>query len=428
MKTKKKITRRSFLKKAGVIGGAAVLGGIGFPNISIAQKAPIKIGCIFPLTGPFSTEAHYQQEAAILAVEEYNARGGVLGRKIELVIRDDKLKPDEAARRTKELIEKDNVDLIFGGLGAHTQLAINEQAKLAKKIFMSISQSNEITQWPDVSPYTFHEAINPYMTTHSFGPWIFKNLGKKWFFLTADYSFGWQLTEGFRKIGKELGIIDAGEIKHPLGSTDYFPYFPKILAAEPEVLILDNFGKDQLNSIKQAHAFGLKKKMKLVSAIVLLSARVGAGDEAYEGVYGGSTFWWELEKQLPAAKKFVSAYQKRWGKPPTDYAGYSYGGMMELIGAIEAAGSLDMKKMILKLEGHEYNHYKGKQWWVPWSHQSIQDFFILRSKKASEKKGEWDLFEVVATEKAHDKMDRTWEALGLKASGLKPNEPLSKLL
>jgi len=79
MKTKK-ISRRSFLKKAGLLGGAAVLGGVGFPRISVAQKAPIKIGCIFPLTGPFSTEAHYQQEAAILAVEEYNARGGCFGK------------------------------------------------------------------------------------------------------------------------------------------------------------------------------------------------------------------------------------------------------------------------------------------------------------------------------------------------------------
>jgi len=424
MTSKKKISRRTFLKRAGAMGGMAALGGIGFPGISLGQaKEPIKIGCIFPLTGPFSTEAINQQEAAILAADEFNAKGGVLGRKVELIIRDDMLKPDEAARRAKELIEKDQVNLMFGGLGAHTQLAINEQSKLAKKIYMSISQSNEITQSPDVSPYTFHEAINPYMTTHSSGPWIFKNLGKKWFFLTADYSFGWQLTEGFRKIGKELGIVDAGEIKHPLGAVDYSPYFAKIIAAEPEVLIIDNFGKDQLNSVKQAFGFGLGKKMKLVCAIILLSARIGAGDEAFEGVYGGSTFWWTIQDKIPTAKKFVDTYSKRWGRPPTDYAGYSYTGIVELLGAVQRAGALDMKKIILKLEGHEYDDYKGKEWWVPWSHQSIQDFYVLRSKSAQEKKGEWDLFSIMDTVKAADKMDRTWKDLGLKS-----NEPLSKML
>lgn len=272
---RKKITRRKFLKSVGTVGGAAVFGGFNISNHSFAQaKEPIKVGCIIPLTGPFGTEAKDQEAGVTLAVEELNAKGGVLGRKVELLVRDDKLKPDESARRAKELIEKDQVHLMIGSLGAHTQLAINEQCKLAKTIFMSISKSNELTVAKDVSPYTFAEASNPYIVTQALGPWVFQNLGKKWFFLAADYSFGWQLTEGHRKIGKELGFTEAGLINHPLGTADYTAYFPKILAAEPEVLILNNFGKDQLNCVKQVHEFGLKKKMKVVCSVFLFYDQV----------------------------------------------------------------------------------------------------------------------------------------------------------
>jgi len=425
MGSENKIDRRTFLKSsAGAAAGLAVFGQLGFSRKSFAQaKDSVKIGIVLPLTGPFSTEAQYMVEGATVAMEEFNAKGGVLGRKVELVIRDDKLKPDEAARRTKELLEKGDISFLCGGLGAHVQVAINSQAKEGKTIFMCIGSGNEINQWPDVSPYTFHEALNPYISSHTVAPWVTKNLGKKWFFLVADYSFGWQVTEALRKIGKDLGLIDAGEIKHPVGATDYFPYFPKILAAEPEVLMMDNFGKDQLNSIKQAHAFGLKRKMKIVVPVLAVSARLGAGDEAFEGVYGGASFWWTLENTIPTAKKFVSAYRQKWGRPPTDYAGYGYGGIMELMNAVGRAGSTDTQKVIWALEKHEYDNYKGKQWWVPWSHQSMQDNYILRSKSAKEKKDEWDLFEVVTAIKASENMDRTWQELGLKS-----NEPLSKLL
>jgi len=424
MISKKNITRRSFLKKAGAVGGVAALSGINFPKISLGQaKEPIRLGFIVPLTGPFGTEAKDQEAGGTLAVEEFNAKGGVLGRKVELLVRDDKLKPDESARRAKELIEKDQIHLMVGSLGAHTQLAINEQCKLAKTIFMSISKSNELTMAKDVSPYTFGEASNPYIVTQALGPWVFKNLGKKWFFMAADYSFGWQLSEGFRSIGKKLGFTEAGLINHPLGTADYTAYFPKILATEPEVLILNNFGKDQLNSVKQAHEFGLKKKMKIVCPVLLFTARTGAGDEPFEDVHGGATFYWELEEIIPTAKAFVTNYKKRWGRPPTDYAGYAYSGTRGVLSAVERAGELDAKKIILKLEGYEYDHYKGKQWFRPWDHRSMQDIFILKSKSAKERTGEWDVFKHLGTVKADDSLERTPEEMGFKAK-----TPLSKLL
>ncbi len=415
MKDRKGKARGAFLKLSGVVVLITALGfGLIFAApVGAQSKDPIKIGFIIGLTGPYGTEAREQEAAGIMAVEEANARGGVLGRKVEFLVRDDKLKIDEAAKRAKELLEKDKVNFLMGGL--INQLVLNEQCKLAKTIFFACTKSNEITQAPDVSPYTFAEAANPYILTRAVGPWIFKNLGKKWFMLAADYPWGWQLNEGFQKVGQELGYTDCGMIKHPLGATDYTAYFPKILAAGPDVLMLNNFGKDQLNSVKQAFEFGLKKKMKIICPVPLITARFGAGDDAFEDVYGGTTFYWELEKTIPSARTFVTSYQKRWGKPPIDYAAYSYSAVRNILGAVERAGSLDVKKCIQQLEGYKYDNYKGQQWFRPWDHRSMQDVFIIKSKPAKDRKGEWDVFQILETVKADDRLERSAEQLGLKS-------------
>ncbi len=393
MSSNKRLTRRAFLKKTGAIGGMLAFGGLNISKQSLAQaKEPLKVGFPIPLTGPYGTEAKDQQAGAELAIAEINAKGGVLGRKVELLVRDDKLKADEAARRAKELIEGEHVDLMAGALSAANQLSINEQCKLHGVPYMSISQSNEITVRPDNSVYTYHEALDPHITTQAVGEYVAKKYGKRWYFLTSDYAYGWQMTDGFIRKGKEFGAVSVGETKHPLGTSDYSSYMPRILAANPNVLFLDNFGKDQINSVKQATAFGLKKKMQIVCPILLMSSRLGGGEEAFDGVIGGASFYWEMNH--PTAKAFVEAFRKMHGRPPIDYAGYAYSGIKELLTGIVRAGSLDPVALATAIEGRTYDNYKGEQWWRPCDHQSQQDVFIIRSKKG---KGEYDVFEIIAT-------------------------------
>ncbi|RJX32507.1 MAG: ABC transporter substrate-binding protein [Desulfarculus sp.] len=406
----KGVSRRTFFKTTGVAAGAAALGGFHFVRKSQAASGPLKLGCPLPLTGPYGTEALDQQAGAALAVAEVNKNGGVLGRKVELVVRDTKLKADEAARRAKELIESVKVELMTGCLSAANQLAVNEQCKLVGMPYMSISQSNEITERRDASVYTYHEALDPHTTTQAVGKWAAQKFGKRWYFLTSDYAFGWQLTDGFRRVGKMFGVQDVGETKHPLGTADFSSYFPRIMAAKPDVLIIDNFGKDQLNTIKQATSFGLKKKIQLLCPVLLASARLGAGTAAYEGVVGGTSFYWE--QNHPTAKKFVAAFQKANGRPPIDYAGYAYSGVLELLNGVNRAGKLDALALATAIENRNYDNYKGKQWWRPCDHQSQQDVFILRSKTPKKK---YDVFEIIDTVSgANEALLRTCVELGHK--------------
>src|SRR5262249_1919842 len=126
-----------------------------------------------PLTGPYGAEAQDQVRAAEVAIAEFNEAGGLNGRKAELLVRDDKLNPGEAATRALELIEKDKVAFIVGSLSASVQLAVNNVTRERKVIYNSISQSDEINEVKDFSPYTFHEALTPHLTAGAVGRYVF---------------------------------------------------------------------------------------------------------------------------------------------------------------------------------------------------------------------------------------------------------------
>ena len=159
------ITRRTLL------GASAAM--LAAPALVRAQPAPIRIGFPVPLTGPYGTEAADQVRCAQLAVAEFNDAGGLDGRKAELLVRDDKLDPGEAATRAIELIEKDHVDFMVGSLSASVQLAINNVTKQRKVLYNSISQSDQIDALPDWSRYTFHEAMTPHLTAGAVGRYAF---------------------------------------------------------------------------------------------------------------------------------------------------------------------------------------------------------------------------------------------------------------
>ena len=382
-------------------------------SMSLAQAQNIKIGLPVPLTGPYGTEAQDQVRNAELAVQEFNSAGGLNGQKAELLVRDDKLNPGEAATRTLELIEKDKVNFIVGGLSAATQLSINNVTKQRKVLYISISQSDAINEVADASPYTFHEALNPHMTTQAVGRYVFKK-GTKVAFLTADYAYGHEMTRGFTRVAKELGAEVVGEVKHPLGAQDYSTFLPRIRAMNPDVLIFNNFGSDNRISIKQAGDFGMKKNAKFVTPILTYSARVAGGAGTYEGVIGGTQYYWELEATTPSAKAFNAAFAAaNKGRPPSDYGAMAYSAVKSLLAAIKQAGTTDTDKVAQALKGLKYDTYKGPQYYRACDQQSVQSVLVIESN-SKESTGPDDVFKVLHVEPASEKILRTCQELGFK--------------
>ena len=401
--------RRSFL--ATTAAGAAAL---SFPAILRAQsKDPLRIGFPLPLTGPFGALAADQQRGATLAMEELNAQGGVLGRKVEVLFRDDQLKPAVGAQRTKELIENDKVQFIVGGLAAHVQMAINEQTKKSKVLFISVSQSDEISAKPDASPLTFHEALNPTITSRAVGSWIAQNLGKKWWIIYADYAWGKQNNMVLQEVLAKQGGTLLGSTPYPLGSAEFSAHLPKIQGAKPEVLVSMTPGADNIAFLKQVQSYGMKKNMRIAQPLHWLPQLKEGGPDLYADIFGGTSFYWELADSVPSAKKYVEVYQKKFNAPPGDYGAYAFSGVMEVARGCTLAKSVDSEAVADALRKNPtYDHYKGKQWWRPCDNKSFQDLWIVKGREPGKTKGEWGLAEIVTKIPASEELDRTCKEKG----------------
>ncbi len=412
-KTTNSISRRRLLTTA---GAGAMLAASPFRiNLLQAQEATIKVGFPVPLTGPYGTEAQDQVRAAEVAIAEFNEGGGLNGRKAELLVRDDKLNPGEAATRTLELIEKEKVNFIVGSLSASVQLAVNNVTKERGIIYNSISQSDEINEAKDFSKYTFHEALTPHLTAGAVGRYAFPKFGKKVAFLTADYAYGHEMVRGFQEAGKAFGIESLVDIRHPLGTTDFSALLPRIQALKPDILVISNFGRDQQIALKQATDFGMKKSMKIVAPILLYTGRIAAGAQAFDGVIGGTSYYWGIEDKVASAKAFNDRFRKmHGGKVPSDYGALGYAGVKTLLMGAKAAGTLDADKVIAAVEALKYDYYKGPEYYRKCDHQAVQSVLIIESKSAPQK-GDADVFNVVATEEPNEKNLRTCEALGHKS-------------
>jgi len=407
------MSRRRLLTS--VSAGAALAVSPFRINLLQAQEANIKIGFPVPLTGPYGAEAQDQVRAAQLAIAQFNDAGGLNGRKAELVVRDDKLNPGEAATRTLELVEKEKVNFVVGSLSAAVQLAINNVTKERGIIFNSISQSDAINEASDFSKYTFHEALNPHMTAGAVGRYAFSKFGKKVAFLTADYAYGHEMVRGFIDVGKEFNIENLGDIRHPIGTTDFSTLLPRLQALKPDILCICNFGRDQQIAMKQATDFGVKKTIQVIAPLLSHASRIAAGPQAFEGVIGGCSFYWGIEDQFASTKAFNDAFRKMYdGKLPTDYGALGYGGVRTVLEAVKNAGSVDTDKVIVALEALKYDYYKGPQYYRKCDHQSVQSVLVIQSK-SKDMRNESDVFDIISTDEPNEANLRTCEELGHKS-------------
>lgn len=407
------VSRRTLLQG---MAAAGVIPALGVATQVQAQAADkIRIGFPVPVTGPFGAEAKDQIRSAELAVKQFNAAGGLNGRMAELLVRDDKLNPGEAATRTLELIENDKAHFIVGALSSAIQLSVNEVTRARKVLYISISQSDTINEVKDFSRYTFHEALNPHMTTAAVARQSFKK-GTRVAFLVADYAYGHEMLAGFKHAAGEIGAEVVGEILHPFGAADYSTFMPRLRSMRPDVLCICNFGRDQANSIKQAVDFGLKQQAKIVVPVLLHNQRLAAGPEVFEGVVGAANYYWEIESTVPSAKAFNDAFRAEYaGAVPTDYGAYGYCAVKSLLMAVKNAGGTETEAVVNALEALRYDVAKGPEHYRTCDHQAVQSVLVLESKKKSEMKNDLDLFSILNIEAGDESLLRTCQELGHKA-------------
>jgi len=347
----KKVSRREVLK-AGVTAGALALGG---PAILAYGKGeqPIKIGDIDPLTGNYAAEGESQIRGAKMAVAEWNAKGGVLGRPLELVVEDNASNAGISAQKAHKLIDQDKVAMLIGTVSSAAALSVTQVAHQAGMIYMVTGGHTDPITGAQCHWSTFRICTTTYMLAAGLAGTLFKKFGGKWYFLTPDYAFGHTLQESYQKILKSLGGTDLGTSLSPLGSSDFSSYLIKAASTNPDVLINLTDGQDRVNSLKQAAQFGLFKKFAIGGGLSELEVLRELPKEARTG-WATLEWWWD-QPGVPHVKEWVAAYQKANpdGSYPSARTWFGYAALHAVALGISRAKSLDAVKVARALEGME---------------------------------------------------------------------------
>ena len=391
--------KKRILKKV-MIGLAALMGWMVFQGgLSRSQAEEIKVGVISTASGNLADLGGEERKGITMAAEEFNARGGVLGKKIRLYVEDDESDPSVAARKARRLIEGDNVDFLVGVVSSSSAIAVGEVAERYGKVYICTNANSDEITAAKAKRVLFRVPPDMSMVLRANGPWVADHLGKKWYFFTHDYTAGWSATGWARQVLKNKGGIDLGEIKVPMGTRDFSSFLLKARAAKPDVLVITVVGFDGQALREQIYEFGTYKEMKIFFTLIDPEDSYSMGKEKAVGYPGQE---WNVQIGAPGVEEFRAKYKKRWPSSPYPEPGVNlyngYLGMRELLRAVERAGTTKTANVIKALEGHVITDSL-KHWPIKireWDHQFLTGIYLSREKTPSEMKFKSDFFEVIS--------------------------------
>jgi branched-chain amino acid transport system substrate-binding protein len=349
-----KLDRRTLVKTAALAGVAQ----IASPFVWTARAADVvKIGLDDPFTGTYAENGTNEKIGCQLAVDQINAKGGILGRKVEL-ISEDSTSADTgvAVQKAHKLIDRDKVNFLLGNVNSSMAIAIGEVANQAGVLLVVTGGHTDSVTGTDCHWNVFRVCNTTRMETNSVAATLFKKYGKRFYFITPDYSFGHTLQQGFEAALKANNGTETGASLTPLGATDFSPYLIKAEASKPDVIIFLTAGQDAVNSLKQAVQFGLNKKFAIAGAQQELEVLEGLPPEARIGTWVFEWYW--KQPGVPHVKEFVADIRKRYktklapnGAVPTARHWFGYASVWTCYHAAEGAKSLDALKMAKFLQG-----------------------------------------------------------------------------
>lgn len=373
------------------------------PVVSVATAADeiVKIGLNYPETGSYAKQGLDQKRSSEIAVEEINAAGGILGKKVQLVYRDTKTNAKTAKENAIELFDKEGVPMILGGSASSEAIASGKVAKAKNKLFFATLSYSTETTGEEGHKNIFRECYDSYFAAKVLADYMNKNLtGKKYMYITADYTWGWTTEDTFRKFTNTTDKNQHKGLLTKLGSDDFKKVLEVAKENNAQVLVLVLFGRDMEIALKQAYDMGLKKTMQIVVPNLTLDMAQGAGPEAMEGVIGAKPWMWNVpfKYNYPKGIAYVKKYEEKFKRYPTTSGASAYVILHQYKEAVERAKSFDTKAVIKALEGHKYVGLKDEQYWREFDHQSVQTVYAVKCKPAVEvKKDKYqqDYFEII---------------------------------
>ena len=343
-----RIHRRTLLQAGAAIGALQITSPF---IVKALGDQPVKIGMIDPLTGVYSAFAQSEVNGANFAVDQINKKNGILGRPVQLLVEDSANDTGTGVQKARKLIDRDQVDAIFGDVNSGIAYAIS-QVTSEKKVFHIVpgGHTDPITG-TDCKWNVFRVCNTTSMDANAVTPELVKRFGKKWYFITPDYAYGHTLQEAFIKALKKLGGSYEGDLM-PLDATDFSATLIKAKAFKPNVLLNNMGGLTQINCMKQFLQFGMNKEMALGGALFELETVKALQADAQTG-WWDMEWWWDQPK-VPEVVKFVADYRAAHNNTtPSARVWFGYVAVHSVRLAAEKAKSVEGPKMSLALEDLE---------------------------------------------------------------------------
>ncbi len=398
-----RVDRRTVIKTAALAGVAQ----IASPFVITARAADnVKIGLDNPLTGTFAAVGKNELIGAQLAVEQINAKGGILGRKVDLLVEDSTSgEAAVAVQKANKLIERDKVDFLLGNINSALAQAM-ANVSFEKKVFHIVpgGHTNSVTgtqcHWN-----VFRVCNTTRMETNSVSSLLLKNYGKKWYFITTDYAFGRSLQVGFEASLKAAGGTELGADYTPLGTTDFSANLIKAQSAKPDALILLLAGDDMVNCLKQAVQFGIDKKTHIAGAQQELEVNLALPPQALLGDWCFEWYW--KQPGVPHVEQFVADIRKKsGGHVPTARTWFGYAATWTCKLAAEKAKSLEAVKLAKAMQGlvlpPEVALMPNNPFYREGDNQLMPTLFVGHSQPAPAGGDKEDLFKVTTLVKGTD--------------------------
>jgi branched-chain amino acid transport system substrate-binding protein len=376
------------------LGFIAALGLFPAAHAQAPGQNGVKIGILNDQSGVYADfGGKWSVEAAHMAAEDFG--GKVLGKPIEIISADHQNKPDLAVGIARRWYDVENVDAIMELTTSSVALAVQQLSKDKKKITIVDGAASTDLTGKQCTPYGFHWAYDTHALAVGTGGALVENGGDTWFFITADYAFGYALENDTGNYVKAKGGKVIGSVRHPLNSPDFSSFILQAQSSGAKVVGLANAGLDTANAIKQAAEFGVTQggKQRIAALLFTLAEVHGLGLQAAQGLVLTEGYYWDLDDQ---ARQFADRFMKRTGRMPNMIQAGTYSSVTQYLKAVQAAGTTDGDAVTKKMHEMPVDDFFARGGHVLPNGRMVHDMYLFQVKTPAESKGPWDYYKKLA--------------------------------
>ena len=380
------------MHRIGLIASATLLVVCANPAKAQISDDVVKLGVLTDLSGPAMTATGPGSvTAAQLAVEDFG--GKVLGKPITVISADHQLKPDVAAGIAREWYDRNQVDLILDVPVSAVGLAVQGVANEKKKLFITHSTGTADFHGKFCSPYTMQWVFDTHALAVGTAQEVVKRGGNTWFFLTADYAFGYSLEHDASQVITQNGGKVVGAVRHPFRTPDLSSFVLQAQASKAKIIGLASGPPDNVNAIKLGGEFGLFQGGQQMAGLLVLITDVNAlGLKAAQGLVLTTSFYWDLDDQTRAwSKRFFAKVNHM----PTMWQAGVYSSVMHYLKAIDAAKTDDPLKVAAQMRDMPVEDFFSHHGKLRADGLMVHDLMLVQVKKPEESKYPWDYYKVL---------------------------------